>query len=1131
MSEFDIPDIWTLVLRSALARLYVLASDRSAISRLMEMGWNDYSNDDIPSNVALGSLRSADGGTDSGNEFEVALLFVRYATLWTQLRELSSADPDIWKRKADRIASVSLHSALADQFILAGTLARLFGVYIVYSNAWGDWCCFSADQLSRVFSSPGQALEDIFFNVSTRQPRFDRILLLARLVGISAGFPVVSSVNDRGMVRISIPVAWTFDDASLDVSAIVESVGDGSRLGVSLAVNGEVNDALGRFRLNGSLSGVMLEFGVEAPKIDFRVGDLRGNASFFLDTGALAQKSPFVDLNVADLVRLSLRTITLRVEAQNTSVPQIVFEFSLLGGLVDASVVQLCFAAVRFSVGVRSGVRKVSFCIEQGNFCLSQRALGRFLNSLFPGDLSLSFELQSTFADGAADTRGGIELEKTIGVAGGIGPLQFRALRLLGRGNQNGVDASIVASISINMGPLLVEAQGVGLLLAIAPITQGPGNLGVAEAVARAVPPTCLAICIAADLVSGRGGISYDDSTGRYVGLLSLSIGEVALHAVGILDTRVPGIDGYSFLIAISAEFAPVQLGMGFTLNGVGGICGIQRSVSSRALLEGVRNGSLAPLLFPRDPVGQASQLVTGLQRIFPPTQDRYVFGPMFKIGWGTPTLVTVDLGIVIQLPSPVVIALIGQIAATLPSVDAAVVVLHIDIVGTLDTGEKTLAIDASLRDSRIATFTLTGDMAVRLSWGERSDFALSIGGFNKAFKPPPGFPELRRLTLALCEGTNPRITLAAYLALTSNSFQFGARAELYAEAAGFNVYGYLEFNALIIFTPFSFRFDFAAGLALRRGTTAIMAISVIGMLSGPTPWHVQGSASISIVFFEISVSFDQTFGQHASDVAVETVDLWPQLQREVQDPRNWIATLPLESNRVVSFATPVPLPSGETPLRLDPLGDLSFRQKTLPLNHRITKFGEKRVAGPTRFNLAQTCQIGTTATTSESLQGNFAAGQFQQLTDAEKLSRPSFELMDAGASFAAGAVKAYAPRETNLTYNTIRVDGTETQTSVGVHTPGNKTLSLSFDSSAVGLAPLRTAGNKRFAPPTGKAPLVALDDEEVVIVNASTMRRAEFAVRSTSSQGDAHEALRQRLLTHPEERGTWRVVPTHEAR
>ncbi len=50
-----------------------------------------------------------------------------------------------------------------------------------------------------------------------------------------------------------------------------------------------------------------------------------------------------------------------------------------------------------------------------------------------------------------------------------------------------------------------------------------------------------------------------------------------------------------------------------------------------------------------------------------------------------------------------------------------------------------------------------------------------------------------------------------SYFAITSNSVQFGANVQAYASAGGFSVQGYLGFDVLFIFSPFSFEFDFTA--------------------------------------------------------------------------------------------------------------------------------------------------------------------------------------------------------------------------------------------------------------------------------------------------------------------------------
>lgn len=655
-------------------------------------------------------------------------------------------------------------------------------------------------------------------------------------------------------------------------------------------------------------------------------------------------------------------------------------------------------------------------------------------------------------------------------------------------------------------------------------IAESDGSVDLSVDVA---PPTGVSLGVKAGPVSGRGLISYERSVGRYSGALLLSIGDISLAALGVLDTRAPGVPDYSFLIVISARFTPVPLGFGFTLSGVGGLCGIQRAVSVEALQAGVRSGSLAPLLFPGDPAVGISQLVTGLQTVFPPTRDRYVFGPMFKLGWGTPTLVTADLGIILQLPAPIIIALIGQLSATFPKPEAAIVVLHIDILGVLDTGEKRLSIDASLRDSRVGPFALTGDMALRLHWGAESDFALSIGGFNPTFKPPPNFPTLRRLAISLGSGSNPRISLSAYFALTPNTLQVGARAEIYAEAAGFNILGYLEFHALFIFSPFHFRFDFAAGVALRRGSTVLAGVSVVGLIEGPRPWHVKGSASITILFFDISVDFETTFGAPSLEAPTETLDPWTLLEPALGDVRNWSAPLPEGRSRGVILAASDRDPAQ---LRLDPFSRLAVQQKELPLDQRITKLGERHVATPTRFVLGALRLGGSEAAGSgtvietEALTGAFAAGQFQALTDAEKLSRPSFEPMQAGArvggAMMASGVPASRPIQFRRTYARSPRTG---EVAPLVNVTSQAMLAAQGFIQAPSLA---AAGLDRFAPSPTSVPLVQMSPETYTLANADTLQvAAGFAPTASPSQASvALQAL-------PSTRGQFLVVPSFESR
>ena len=63
----------------------------------------------------------------------------------------------------------------------------------------------------------------------------------------------------------------------------------------------------------------------------------------------------------------------------------------------------------------------------------------------------------------------------------------------------------------------------------------------------------------------------------------------------------------------ISAQFTPIQLGFGFTLNGVGGMVGINRAIDTTALANLVRAGQSEELLFPKNVVADAPTIVRDL--------------------------------------------------------------------------------------------------------------------------------------------------------------------------------------------------------------------------------------------------------------------------------------------------------------------------------------------------------------------------------------------------------------------------------------------------------------------------------------------------------------------------------------
>lgn len=615
-----------------------------------------------------------------------------------------------------------------------------------------------------------------------------------------------------------------------------------------------------------------------------------------------------------------------------------------------------------------------------------------FLKTVLPQEgvlLDLRFKLgwsrnQGVHFDGGAGLDITLPVHKDI-----LGVLTLRTAHLRLSVLQTGATLWAGTSIDLMLGPVAATVENVGIELDAPFDKRG--------LTARFAPPTGVGLAIDAGALKGAGFLSIDAAAGRYAGSLMLHVSDLQLAAIGLLHTKLPpgGEEGFSLLVLITARFPAIQLGFGFTLNAVGGLIGIHRTLAVGELRKRVLGGGADALLFPDDPMKQANALVKTLGSVFPAARDRHVVAPMLELGWGTPSLIHGKLAVILELPTPIRLSLLGALRATIPDTKP-VIALKLDVLGVLDLERKTLAIDASLFDSRVAILDIYGDAAIRLCWGAEPNFALSVGGLHPRFKAPPGFPGLRRVCIALGVKKSPRLSLVAYLAVTSNTLQMGARALVYAELFwDLKISGHLAFDALIIFEPFRFEVDISAAVALKHKSTELFMIELRGVLAGPEPWHVRGFARFKFIV-EHKVPVEARFGHEAQPRhPLSGTDVWKLLQKEVSNKGRWSTGASGEGD-----------PGGEQVW--NPGAVLVFRQASVPLGRKLEKFGAGPVKGAARFDLDR-IEVGREKVNKKEWlieQEPFAASMFEELSDDERLSRPSFEKMDAGFRFASHAIK-----------------------------------------------------------------------------------------------------------------------------
>lgn len=720
-----------------------------------------------------------------------------------------------------------------------------------------------------------------------------------------------------------------------------------------------------------------------------------------------------------------------------------------------------------------------------GNLVIKPIGADGFLASVLPADgFTAQFDLAVGFAmrrgfyfagSGMLEVRFPLQL-KTPAVE-----LQAMTLRIGASGST--LPISVGASFNVRLGPLVGTVENMGLTGLLSFPGSG-GNIGPADVQLRFKPPEGIGLALDAGPVTGGGFLFFDPVQEQYAGGLHLEFEGLTLNAIGLLTTHLPdGSRGFSLLVIVQASgFAPIQLGFGFALTGVGGLLGINRTVAVDVLRAGVRNRTLDAILFSRDdPIARAPQIISTLQTVFPPAVDQYVFGPMAQITWGTPALITIEIALILELPAPLRLIILGRIRTALPDPEQAIISINLDVIGVIDFDRRELSVDASLYDSTVGPFALTGDMAARARWGDNPDFAMALGGFHPAFKAPPGFPELRRLALALSSGNNPRLRMEAYFALTSNTVQVGARLEFYVEAAGFSLEGGLAFDALIQFSPFRILVEIYAHLALKRGRRTLMGLDIHVHLSGPAPWVLWGEARFKIFFISFSIPFRATFGRVEDVPAIERQEVWPKLRDSLKLEGNWSAQLPAECGQLVVLRPE----TSATEVLVHPLGSLSVSQNLVPLERTLGLFGSVPPKDYDEFAIVGVDGLDIVGPTQQ----YFAPAQFRKMSDAEKLASPSFERMVSGVRLApADAIVVGYVQETPLDYEQsviLDVDQPASERLEERYTPGGVTIAALAEHGPAGTAAVREQGRAKFVPPV---PGPAVAEPEFVVVTKDTL-------------------------------------------
>jgi hypothetical protein len=415
----------------------------------------------------------------------------------------------------------------------------------------------------------------------------------------------------------------------------------------------------------------------------------------------------------------------------------------------------------------------------------------------------------------------------------------------------------------------------------------------------------------------------------------------------------------------------------------------------------------------------------------------------------------------------------------------------------------------------------LEGDMALRLKYGANPDFAFTIGGFHPRFQPPAlELPaQMRRLQIVLRSG-NPSITVGCYLAVTSNTIQFGVAGLFVFKKWGVGIRGELSFDALFQLSPFRFETDLHFLLAASWKGYDFASIEVNGTFAGPSPWHLQGSLRLKAWIFSKTVSLDETWGDE-DEARLEEVRILPLLAEDLGQAANW-ERAPGRTRLAVTLRKQHTGEGTAAMFTLHPNELLTVRQGTVPLGLRVEKFGARRPQGADKFHVVLKNQADAEIPATP-VKNHFASGQFLDLSEEQQLSAPPYELFDSGLSFEGLDAVVFDDFITQPFSYEIKTIG-EPEGQPPADTRAFET-NQSFAHSLRNNALANSVQGRQHRP----RPLAAQTIQERYVVAEQDTLKAT-ATQALGSEAEARQLLRELRQQDPHDRLRLTVLPLAEA-
>ncbi|MDY7528274.1 MULTISPECIES: DUF6603 domain-containing protein [unclassified Cryobacterium] len=539
--------------------------------------------------------------------------------------------------------------------------------------------------------------------------------------------------------------------------------------------------------------------------------------------------------------------------------------------------------------------------------------------------------------------------------------------------------------------------------------------------------PDAIGLRVKAGPVTGGGFIQRVERTYKvggqdvkrveFGGVVQLQILKFGLSAIVILSP-----DPFSIVLVIGVRFpVAIDLSMGFTLNGIGGILALNRGLDLEELRSGMKEHILDKMLFPDNPVAEAPKLLEKVAHVFPPKDGGFVFGPIVELGWGSQAkFVEMKLGVVLALPDPMIVIL-GSLRVRVPTKEAPITDIRADVFVAITPDY--LLLFASMRDSTVAGIKISGDLGLYIQWSGNGAFEFSVGGFHPEYEKltggKPKLGDMDRVTIDLSPSKAISFVIKAYFAITAGSVMLGVDGRLNADFSVIVAKAWLTLDMIFIWAPrFAFKITIEVGVEVELLGFTLCSIVFRGSLEGTKPFRLAGHIKVDVWFLP---TFDEDLGPvewgEKPPPLIATVDALQIAAAAMNEPDAWKVQLPDHAAQLVTLAE-----VDDVEGRIGhPLAGVEVSQTQVPLGVKIARIGSASVK-------ADMVTIGTPTATPDSglvgavseLRTAFAPGQFFALEGESLLARSGFEDMTGGCRIAAATTpKVGTPTSATVAYQT----------------------------------------------------------------------------------------------------------------